>query len=283
MMQFSDLALSKRLERAEGQACLQYAKARRRLMPESGAEWMELAGAHAVFDGADSPATQTFCLGLFEELTAETLEKIERFFLERSAPVQHEVSPLVGVPAMDMLCERGYRPMEVTSVVYRELESGGALPAPPAAGEVKVRWIGPGEAELWAEVSARGWASEHPEFVEGIRDFGRVSAARDGSFCFLAEIDGQVGSAGVLFMHGGVALLGGSSTVPEMRRRGMQTALLKTRLGFAAEMGCNVAMMGALPGSESQRNAERQGFRIAYTRTKWKLHRGADADEPPAD
>jgi hypothetical protein len=29
--------------------------------------------------------------------------------------------------------------------------------------------------------------------------------------------------------------------------------------------------MGALPGSSSQRNAERHGFRIAYTRLKWKL------------
>jgi len=29
--------------------------------------------------------------------------------------------------------------------------------------------------------------------------------------------------------------------------------------------------MGALPGSASQRNAERNGFRIAYTRIKWRL------------
>jgi hypothetical protein len=29
--------------------------------------------------------------------------------------------------------------------------------------------------------------------------------------------------------------------------------------------------MGAAPGSASQRNAERQGFRIAYTRMKWRL------------
>jgi hypothetical protein len=29
--------------------------------------------------------------------------------------------------------------------------------------------------------------------------------------------------------------------------------------------------MGAAPGSASQRNAERQGFRIAYTRIKWNL------------
>jgi hypothetical protein len=42
-------------------------------------------------------------------------------------------------------------------------------------------------------------------------------------------------------------------------------------LKFAAEKGCKIAMMGALPGSQSQRNAEKNGFRIAYTRTKWEL------------
>jgi hypothetical protein len=30
-------------------------------------------------------------------------------------------------------------------------------------------------------------------------------------------------------------------------------------------------MMDALPGSQSQRNAEKNNFRIAYTRTKWQL------------
>jgi hypothetical protein len=35
------------------------------------------------------------------------------------------------------------------------------------------------------------------------------------------------------------------------------------------ESGCDLAMMGAQPGSASQRNGERQGFRIAYTRIKW--------------
>jgi hypothetical protein len=29
-------------------------------------------------------------------------------------------------------------------------------------------------------------------------------------------------------------------------------------------------MMGANPGSGSQRNAERHGFRIAYTQIKWQ-------------
>jgi hypothetical protein len=53
-MLFSDRALSGRLERAEGPAGAQFAEARRRLFPDSGAEWMECAGAYAVFDGIDS-------------------------------------------------------------------------------------------------------------------------------------------------------------------------------------------------------------------------------------
>jgi hypothetical protein len=36
-------------------------------------------------------------------------------------------------------------------------------------------------------------------------------------------------------------------------------------------MGCDLAMMVTLPGSDSQRNAERNGFQIAYTRMKWEL------------
>jgi hypothetical protein len=40
---------------------------------------------------------------------------------------------------------------------------------------------------------------------------------------------------------------------------------------YAFEHGCDLAMMAAEAGSNSQRNAERKGFRIAYTRTKWRL------------
>lgn len=49
------------------------------------------------------------------------------------------------------------------------------------------------------------------------------------------------------------------------------------RLRIAAARGCDLAMMVAAPGSASQRNAERQGFRIAYTRVKWELIQGTGA------
>jgi hypothetical protein len=52
---------------------------------------------------------------------------------------------------------------------------------------------------------------------------------------------------------------------------GAYAALLDARMRYAFEHGYELAMMVAEVGSQSQRNAERQGFRIAYTRTKWRL------------
>lgn len=264
-MVFSDITLSRRLERAEGHACVQFAEARRRLFPESGATWIECAGAYAVFDGVDSPVTQSFGLGIFEELSAASLDTIERFFRERGAPVQLEVSPLAGVAAIDMLCSRNYRPIEISSVMYRLVEK----PEDQARGNITVRVIGPEEAPLWSEIGARGWAHEYPQAQDFIRDTIAIAASRDDGPCFLGEVDGQPGAAGSLFIHEGVALFAGASTVPELRRRGLQAALLEARMRYAFDHGCDLAMMVAQAGSDSQRNAERKEFRIAYTRTKW--------------
>jgi GNAT superfamily N-acetyltransferase len=266
-MIFSDLSLSRRLERAEGRACVEFAEAQRRLHPESGADWIECAGAYAAFNGIDSPVTQSFGLGIFEELSPASLDVVERFFLDRAAHVFHEVSPFAGVAALDLLCLRNYRPIELSNVLYRSVEN----PLIEHQSQISVRVIDPEESPLWTDVSTRGWAHEHPELRETLLQLGAIFSARQQSPCFLAEIDGKPGAAGVLSMHDNVALFGGASTVPELRRRGLQTALLHERMRYAFDHGCDLAMMVAVPGSDSQRNAERKGFRIAYTRTKWKL------------
>jgi GNAT superfamily N-acetyltransferase len=266
-MVFADLDLSRRLERAEGQACLQFAQSRARLYPESGAAWIECAGAYAVFDGVDSPVTQSFGLGLFEELTPALLERIEGFFLERGAAVLHEVSPLAGIATMDLLCSRGYRPIELSSVLHRPVE----LPATKVNDRINVRVAREQEASAWADLSARGWAQENPDLLAFLQQFGALAFARDESVNFIAELDGKAGATGMLCLHDGVALFAGASTIPEMRRRGLQAALLEARMRYAHEHGYRLAMMVTEAGSQSQRNAERIGFRIAYTRTKWKL------------
>lgn len=74
-----------------------------------------------------------------------------------------------------------------------------------------------------------------------------------------------------MFVYKDTALLAGASTVPEARNRGCQNALLSARLELATNNGCTLAMMAASPGSQSQKNAQKNGFNIAYTRTKWQL------------
>jgi len=266
-MVFADLELAKRLEAAEAYACAQFAEARKRISPESTSAWIRCAGATVVFDGVDAPTTQTFGLGLYEELTAQALDQIERFFIERGAAVMHEVSPFAGTATLELLCARGYRPIEISNVLYRAVDSASGDPPE----NICVRIVNPDEAGLWSDVSARGWTHEYPEFEPFVREMGTICVAREQSPCFLAEIDGRPGAAGALILHEKVALFGGAATIPEMRRQGLQGALLQSRMRYADEAGCDLAMMVAEAGSNSQRNAERKGFRVAYTRMKWRL------------
>jgi len=266
---FSDLALARRLERAEGQSNADFVIARKKAFPDSGAEWIEVAGTYAMFDGVTSPLTQTFGLGLFETVTNNDLEHLESFFRMHNAPVFHEVSPLAGITLFSLLSERGYQPVELTGVMFRQIRQGANLTA-PRNKRIQVRTIGEDEYELWAQTAALGW-SEFTELGESMLELSLVSAQRPGAPSFLAELEGKPIATGALSICKGVALLAGASTVPEGRKQGAQLALLDSRLRYAAGKGCDIAMMCAEPGSASQRNAERQGFRIAYTRIKWRL------------
>ncbi|MEO8661053.1 MAG: GNAT family N-acetyltransferase [Bryobacteraceae bacterium] len=264
-MVFADLHLARLLERTEAEAGAAFVEARAKAFPESEAAWVDIAGAYAMFDGPLSPITQTFGLGLFEPFLDSDLDRLESFFDEHSAQPSHEVCPLADSSTMAALADRGYRPMEFTNVMYLPFLEW--LPGPDGR-TVTVRLAGENEHELWAQTATAGWRDlAGPETL--MVDLMRVGAASGGAVNFVAEIDGKPVAAAGMGIHGSVALLAGASTIPEARRQGSQTALLEARLRYAKQAGCNLAMMCAAVGSSSQRNAERSGFRIAYTRVKW--------------
>ncbi len=120
-MIFSDKTLSQKIERTEARSNADFVESRAKLFPESGADWIEVAGVYAMFDAVDSPTTQTFGLGLFDEITNVEMDNIEAFFKERDAPVFHEVSPLADSTIFSILNNRGYQPIEFTNVMYQEI------------------------------------------------------------------------------------------------------------------------------------------------------------------
>ena len=134
--------------------------------------------------------------------------------------------------------------------------------------DIDVRLARDDERDLWAATTLQGW-SEFPEVLDFVSSFGPTAAAAEDTHQFIALQRGAPIATGSLSVHGDVALLAGASTVPGARGQGAQRALLAARLAFAGAQGCTVAMMGASPGSGSQRNAERSGFHIACTRSTW--------------
>ena len=98
----------------------------------------------------------------------------------------------------------------------------------------------------------------------------RLFASGKNTECYFASVGGKIAGGATLALRGRIAGLFGASTLSQFRNRGVQTALLHARLQRAAEQGCELAMSIALPGSASQRNITRRGFRTLYTRVKFE-------------
>ncbi|HKP11213.1 MAG TPA: GNAT family N-acetyltransferase [Blastocatellia bacterium] len=264
-MRFIDRDFARRLELTDAYGSVAFARAHAGLFPEIGATSETFAGGWATFAGADSPITQAFALGLSGPVEEDEVARMEEFFRSRGAAINVELCPYADPSVVDVFRKRGYTLTEFSNVLARRLtpEDAGLT----YDGEVRVRHPESHEARRWAETVARGFFPEG-ELPPGLIDLFITSLHSATGTFFLAEIDGEIIGGGVLTMHEGVVSCGGASTLPAFRGRGAQTALLRARLRFAAERGCDLAMVTTLPGTTSQRNAERQGFRVVYTRSK---------------
>jgi GNAT superfamily N-acetyltransferase len=161
------------------------------------------------------------------------------------------------------LGRRGYRLTGFENFLAMPLTVDDAEPSP--ARGIEIRPAGPDLAELYASVVTPNFAG--PEGVnDHLQDLLASVFGQDGCAAFLAFIDGEPAGGGAIMIHEGVALLAGAGTLPPYRNRGVHAALHHARLAVARRSGCDLAAQGAEPGSTSQRNAERRGLRVAYTR-----------------
>jgi ribosomal protein S18 acetylase RimI-like enzyme len=209
--------------------------------------------------------TQALGMGMRGPVEVAEIERLEDFYRRRGSGVYIEHCPLADPSLLELYGQRGYRLIEQTHMLARPLDSAAAAPEDGPA--VTVRQPAPDEIETLALVVSRGFFPEggaNPPFVDLFATFCRQAHAA----CFLAELDGRMAGGGAVAKHDGVAALFGTSTLPEHRGRGAQTALIRARLVWAMGEHCDLAMVSASPGSISQRNLERQGFRIVYTRAK---------------
>ena len=257
---FVDLAFARRLEMAETilPDCV---AALKNYAPHEPFAAENIAGGVAFFGGKDYPANQAVGMGLYGEVTSEDMDRVEDFFRGREVASTIVLSPLAVASLPALLGARGYRIAEFNSVLIRRIEGNEVL-APPDG--IAIERVTTETLQPWMQAIAQGFALDVTVAQEVFGGFSVLP----GSLAFSASIDGKVvgGCGGRVISEARIAALFGTATLPEYRRRGVQSALIARRLHEAALRGCEYAVVSTNPGSGSQRNMERRGFRLAYTK-----------------
>jgi len=258
-MVFVDQALAARLEAGEAQANVDYVHTMQRVKSPSYAQVLAVAGGYATFVNVDPPVlNRAIGLGMSRAVTDTDIEHVEAFLTGFNVPVQIDVCPLADMSLADQLGKRGYRIIRFFNKHIRELTRGETFPEPPPG--ITVEQVTPDDYDLWARVADGGKDSGRELTL------ARLCCERPGARCFLARVCGEPAGNGALSIHDGLAALFYAATLPEFRQRGVQTALLHARLSAAVEAGCDLATVAPIPGTQSERNVQRRGFRVAYTR-----------------
>jgi ribosomal protein S18 acetylase RimI-like enzyme len=263
-MQFVDKAFARRLESVEEMPQVMYARMFQKTRPEMRAAEEEICGGHMIFAGLGSPIGRATGVGLDRPFTADDLNRVEQFYRAHKAPSQVDLCPLHEPAVFELVKERGYGIAELNNVLYRRLDPEEKFPSPPAA--CKIRPSLAEEADTAGGIVETAFFPDvAPEAYRGlIAPFYQMERA----LAFVASVEGKLVACGtgLVIPEHKVFALCGAGTLAEYRGRGLQTALLRARMAAAVQAGCEFAVVVTQGGSISQRNAERLGFRIAYSK-----------------
>jgi GNAT superfamily N-acetyltransferase len=252
---------ARRVERALAATCRAMADSMARTQPASGAGSTEVAGGFAIYAGRGSPLTQGMAMGLAGPVGAAELDVFETFVCrdgQRSR--QLELCPFADPSLPAILAARGYRVHEWQLAWVRPMADEIFAPPPPG---ITVRPVTSGEEELFCRVVMAGFLETEDVPADAIAMLLPTTAAERQEKYF-AMLGGEPIGGATLAWSGGVAFVNGSAVRPGYRGRGAQGALIRTRLGRALELGCDLAASVTLPGTSSRRNMERHGFHVAY-------------------
>jgi hypothetical protein len=252
-MMHADAALARRLERAEADNA-------RDCSGVPGSQILEIGGGCAIFAGAGSPLTQAVGLGLNGPAEEDELNRLEDFFLSRGARVSIDLCPLADPSWLGALNTRGYRPADFNNVLVKRL-AGAEITLTP-----RVRRAVASERDLWSHTVGHGFFDES-ELTDAEMNVGRAIFSMAGALCYLAVSEaGEPAGGGAAAMRNGLATLFADTTIARFRRGGFHRELIAARLNEAIAQECDLAAASTLPGSGSQRNYERLGFEVVYTR-----------------
>lgn len=191
-----------------------------------------------------------------------------------------EIGPTTHPDTRAAATSRGFVQHDVRDAYVRPLaELGGGdgdgrdtVDGVDGVAGVEVEEIDAAGLAVWQQAAGDGF--EHADRrARAVSDVWAHAAllAGDRMLVALDREDRRPLASAIVHMTDGVATLGGMSTVPAARGRGIQMLMLRHRLGMARAAGCDLASATAA-NPASARNLVRAGFERAFTTETWALH-----------
>ncbi|MGB3186863.1 MAG: GNAT family N-acetyltransferase [Ornithinimicrobium sp.] len=235
-----------------------------------GSETCPVADGWLVLSGPDMYVNRAMAVGIDEEVSGEDLGLIVSRCHVLGVQPEFEVTDLTLPGTVEQLKVHGFvaDPDRQVTAMSRYVEG----PDVDAPDDLVVRQVMcQADLSLWQEVSASGWGHLDAR-ARAVSDAFTTAAYltdRDGMMiAFEKNSERPVGCASVT-IRDRLATLGGMSTHPDHRRRGVQAALVRHRLVLAAQRGCEYAVTTCATGGASERNLARYGFRPRFSIQTW--------------
>ncbi|WP_338551429.1 GNAT family N-acetyltransferase [Paenibacillus sp. KS-LC4] len=205
----------------------------------------------------------------FGRASAAQLDEVLNWYKEQGGSPQFEIVPSrIDGDTLLALAQKGYYQSGFHASLAGNIAQQAGMTLEEGQTGIVVRRLGEHEVDLYAELHALG--SGLPIAGKNhIADNNRMLFNREGWQFYAAEIDRIAVGVGVMHIHEHIASLTFAATLPEYRKRGVQAALIAARLLAAAQAGCTLMVGQASYCSSSQRNMERAGMSLCYTRSTW--------------
>jgi GNAT superfamily N-acetyltransferase len=275
---FASATLARRIDLVEAALVRAIVVRVQRRQPGAGAFASPVAGGWALFAGVGNPVNKVIGIGFDAPPDGQEFAAVERAYESAGSETRAEVATLARAETHAWLSRRGFQLEGFENVLGHTLRGGAAeLDAPPPlASPAHVRVAVDSELDEWVRVVTDGFAAPDDSGAGGDQALPQGddlavmiddALRADGNLRYLARVEGEIAGGASMRIDDGVALLAGAATLPAFRRRGVQRALLRSRLADAARAGCELAVVVTQPGSISQANAQRQGFALLYSRS----------------
>lgn len=270
---FCNLEAAARIEQAEARMMAEIARVAQDAGGAPGCMLEPIEEGVALFLRPGAPVNKAIGFGLRGPIRDAILDAVEERWRKVGATLQIELATVAAIETVQQLVARGYRLVAFENVLGCRPKDVADAMAHRAAH--RVERVDPAQRRRWVEHVADAFLAgdgtgagtadnfARDEIVNTMAETLSVPSMRSYS----VHIDGAWAGGGSMRIDpAGVAQLCGSATEPSLRRRGVQSALLAARLAEAASLGCDVAVLTTQPGSQSQQNAQKQGFALLYAR-----------------